>query len=971
MTDKYIPQEIEPKWQQRWAESGLYATREDPARPKFYFLTMLPYPSGDLHIGHWYAMTPSDAAARYRRMKGYNVFFPIGFDAFGLPAENAAIKHGIHPHTWTMANIERMRGQLRSMGAMWAWDHEAVSCDPRYYAWTEWFFLKLYEKGLAYRKFAPVDFCPTCNTTLAREQVWGDDKHCERCHTPVIKKELNQWFFKITAYADELLDFTGIDWPERIRTMQTNWIGRSEGAEVGFPISNLQSPISNADAITVFTTRPDTLWGATFMVLAPEHPLVDRLTTAECRAAVKAYQFQASRQTEIERGAADKEKTGVFIGAYAINPVNGERIPIWIADYVMMGYGTGAIMAVPAHDDRDFAFALKFGLPIIPVIARNDGRAKSAVWDGSVTDDFGASLTAAGCAWQWLEIAGRGRFYAVTLDGDAQAATYADLLQAHLKPGHWSEIVGRGWQMIFDDARVTLDSTAADAAIMARCHAGYDTTRQFRTTMAMWWAVEFYRDVLYHSDYGTMIHSGAFTGTPGDVAKQQVTGWLAGRGVGKAAINYKLHDWLISRQRYWGAPIPMIYCDHCGIVHVPYEDLPVILPTDAVVPPTGENALKYHESFLHVKCPRCGADATRETDTMDTFMCSSWYNYADVTPYWKAGEKLSPNDTPWDPAQGAYWLPVDQYTGGPEHATMHLLYTRFFTKALADMGIVPFREPMLRLYNQGIILGPDDERMSKSKGNVVSPDEWVEKYGADTVRAYLVFIGPWDAGGPWNFQGIEGPRRFLDRVWAVAAETDDRRPTSQSAEAAPTPPGMGARPAADDDIAAKVRELRHVTHSTIKRVSEDVEQFKFNTVISASMEFNNYLVKAKGTAVYGTPAWEEAVDSLLLMLAPFVPHVAEELWQNRHGKGKFSAARSIHAHAWPSFDPELAKADTITLVIQVNGKVRDKLEAPADIAEDAARELALARPTVQKWLEGKTVRKVIVAGGKLVNIVVG
>jgi leucyl-tRNA synthetase len=708
--------------------------------------------------------------------------------------------------------------------------------------------------------------------------------------------------------------------------------------------------------ITVFTTRPDTLWGATFMVLAPEHPLVDRLTTAECRETVKAYQFQAGRQTEIERGAADKEKTGVFIGAYAVNPVNGERIPIWIADYVMMGYGTGAIMAVPAHDDRDFAFALKFGLPIIPVIARNDGRAKSAVWEGSVTNDFGAALTVAGCAWQWLEIAQRGRFYAVVLDGDAQAATYADLLQAHLKPGHWSEIVGRGWQMIFDDARITLDSVAADAAVMARCHAGYDYTRQFRTTMAMWWAVEFYRDVMYHSDYGTMIHSAAFTGTSGDVAKQQVTDWLAQRGMGKAAINYKLHDWLISRQRYWGAPIPMIYCDHCGIVPVPYADLPVILPTDAVVPPTGENALKYHESFLHVKCPRCGADATRETDTMDTFMCSSWYNYAYVTPYWKAGEQLSPNDTPWDSAKGAYWLPVDQYTGGPEHATMHLLYTRFFTKTLADMGVMPFREPMMRLYNQGIILGPDGERMSKSKGNVVSPDEWVEKYGADTVRAYLIFIGPWEAGGPWNFQGIEGPRRFLDRVWAVVAETGDRRPTTAKDDA---------------DIEAKMRELRHVTHSTIQKVSEDIEQFKFNTVIAALMELNNYLVKAKGTMVYGSPAWEEALDSLLLMLAPFVPHVTEELWQHRHGKGKFTVVESIHAHSWPSFDPELARADTITLVVQVNGKVRDKFEASADIVEDTARELALARPAVQKWLEGKTVRKVIFAGGKLINIVVG
>jgi leucyl-tRNA synthetase len=957
MTDKYIAQEIESKWQALWAERGLYDTHEDPTRPKYYFLTMLPYPSGDLHIGHWYAMTPSDAAARYKRMRGFNVFFPIGFDAFGLPAEGAAIKHGTHPYTWTMANIERMRGQLRSMGAMWAWDREAVSCDPRYYAWTEWFFLKLYERGLAYRKFAPVDFCPKCNTTLAREQVWGDDRHCERCSTPVIKKELNQWFFKITDYADELLDFSGVDWPERIRTMQTNWIGRSEGAEVVFKTE--AGAAVGADDIVIFTTRPDTLWGATFMVLAPEHPLVDKLTAAGCHEAVEAYKLQAGWQSEIERTAVDKEKTGVPIGAHAINPVNGERIPIWISDYVMMGYGTGAIMAVPAHDDRDFEFARKFGLPIIPVIARNDQVAKSVVWDGSVAGDFGGELTRAGLVWQYLTIPERGRFYAVTLAGDGQVAMYADLLQEHLDPGHWADIVGRGWQVVFHDARMTLASAAADAAIMKHCHAGYKYTQQFRTTMEMWWDVEFYRDVLYHHDYGTMINSGAFTGTPGDVAKAKVSAWLAERGIGKAAINYRIRDWLISRQRYWGSPIPMIYCDACGIVPVPYEDLPVILPTDAVVPPTGENALKFHEGYLHTTCPKCGGPATRETDTMDTFMCSSWYHYAYVTPYWKAGETLSPADKPWDPELGKYWLPVDQYTGGPEHATMHLLYTRFFTKALADMGVVDFREPMLRLFNQGIILGPDGNRMSKSRGNVVAPDQYVSKSGADTVRVYLMFIGPWDAGGPWNFSGIEGARRFLDRVWNVVLEpARDQRSGGRGQET---------------ELAAQTRELRHMTHATIQRVTEDIEQFKFNTIIAALMEFNNYLVKAKETAVCGTPAWDEAVDSLLLLLAPEAPHVAEELWQRRHHAKAtgFAAAASVHRQSWPTFDPELAKADTITLVVQVNGKVRDKIEAPAGITEAVAREMALARPSVQKWLEGVEVRKVIFASGRLINIVVG
>jgi leucyl-tRNA synthetase len=957
MAEKYIPQTIEPKWQRLWQDSGLYSTREDPARPKFYFLTMLPYPSGELHIGHWYAMSPSDAAARYLRMRGYNVFFPIGFDAFGLPAENAAIKHGVHPYQWTMANIERMRGQLRSMGAMWAWDREAVSCDPRYYAWTQWFFLRLHEMGLAYRKHAPVDFCPQCNTTLAREQVWGEDRHCERCGTPVIKKELEQWFFKITSYADELLNFDDIEWPERIRVMQTNWIGRSEGASVIFESEQ-------GDPIEIFTTRPDTLWGATFMVLAPEHPLVDRLTAEAQQPQVKAYKLQADRQTEIERTATDREKTGVFTGAYAINPVNEQRIPIWIADYVLMTYGTGAIMAVPAHDERDFEFALKFGLPIIPVIERPDGRAKSAVWDGSVTGDFGTALTGAGLAWEWLDISGRGLFYGVTLEGNAQVGAYAGLLQAHLKPGHWGDIVGMGWQVVFHDGVAALDSPLADAAILARCQAGYEFMRRFRTTMEMWWAVEWYRDVLYHDAYGTMIHSAEFSGAPGDSAKARVTEWLASRGIGQAAVNYRLRDWLISRQRYWGAPIPMIYCPTCGIVPVPYEELPVLLPADAELPPTGENALKFHEGFLNVNCPRCGGPARRETDTMDTFMCSSWYHYAYVSPYWKAGEQLRRDDLPWSPEAGKYWLPVDQYTGGYEHATMHLLYTRFFTKALRDMGIVPFGEPMLRLYNQGIILGPDGNRMSKSKGNVVAPDEWVERYGADVVRAYLMFIGPWDMGGPWSPQGIEGVTRFLDRVWNVV--TEDRTPRRAVGQ--------------ETERQAQERELRHVTHRTIKKVTEDIEAYKFNTLVAGLMEFNNYLVKAKDTLAYGTPAWEEAVDMLLLMLAPETPHIAEELWQRRRGRSEFRLAKgggifdaeaSIHVQAWPAWDPELAKAEVITLVVQVNGKVRDKIEAPADISEEDARQAALTSPTVQRWLEGKSVRKVIFAGGKLINIVVG
>ncbi len=677
-----------------------------------------------------------------------------------------------------MTNIERMRGQLRSMGAMWAWDHEAVSCDPEYYKWTQWFFLKLYHMGLAYRKYAAVDFCPHCNTTLAREQVWGEDRHCERCGTPVIKKELAQWFFKITQYADELLDYSTIDWPERIRVMQTNWIGRSEGAEVNFETENGRT-------ISVFTTRPDTLWGATFMVLAPEHALVRELTTEACRDAVEDYQLKASRQSEIERTATDKEKTGVFIGAYAINPVNRQRIPIWIADYVLTTYGTGAIMAVPAHDERDFEFALKFDLPVIPVIARNDGLAKSLVRPGAVTADFAARLAEAGIEYAVGAADQPPGSLCVTLHGPEQVERYMRLASASIQPGHYVDVAGARFTFIFPDGPQDLDSMAADRKILARCQALEPALREHRTAMEILHARMFYRDVLLHAEYGTMINSGEFSGTPGSEAKPRVIAWLAQRCQGQAAVNYRLRDWLISRQRYWGAPIPMIYCSQCGVVPVPYEDLPVRLPIDAQIPPTGENALKFHESFRHVKCPQCGGDAERETDTMDTFMCSSWYNYAYVTPNYKAGQTLHASDVPWDAEEGAYWLPVDLYTGGPEHATMHLLYTRFFTKAMRDMGLVPFGEPMLRLFNQGIILGPDGNRMSKSHGNVVAPDEYVERYGADTVRLYLMFIGPWDMGGPWNFQGIEGVRRFLERVWNVVLEDrNDGKGNQQQSTAA-------------------------------------------------------------------------------------------------------------------------------------------------------------------------------------------
>jgi leucyl-tRNA synthetase len=822
MTDNYVPQEIEPKWQARWEADGLYHADIDESRPKHYALTMLPYPSGDLHIGHWYAMTPSDARARFKRMNGFNVMFPIGFDAFGLPAENAAIKNGIHPMKWTYANIDKMRKQLRSMGAMWDWRREAVSADPEYYKWTQWFFIQLFKHGLAYRKMSPVDFCPHCNTTLAREQVWGEDRHCERCGTPVIKKDLDQWFFRITKYADELLDYDGTDWPERVRTLQTNWIGRSEGASVIFKTEQ-------GDPIEVFTTRPDTLWGATFMVLSPEHPLVEKITTPEYAEAMAAYKQQAARESDIEREAIDKEKTGVFTGGYAVNPVNDARIPIWIADYVLMTYGTGAIMAVPAHDERDFAFARKFGLRIIPVI-QPDG----------VPD----------------------------LDGDTMA-------EAYVGGGH-------------------------------------------------------------------MINSAQFDGTAVNEEKgrknpgiSKVIDWLEQKGIGKEAVTYKLRDWLISRQRYWGAPIPMVYCQVHGWNPVPEEELPVLLPEDVEWKPTGESPLKLHPSWKQTICPVCGEPAERETDTMDTFMCSSWYHLRYLSPLYDKG--------PFDEAEYNYWMPVDTYTGGIEHANMHLIYTRFFHKALRDMGITEGPEPMMQLRNQGMVLGEDHEKMSKSRGNVIAPDVLVGRYGADSVRAYLMFFARWDMGAPWNSTGIDGTVRWLRRIWAMFTEPISEKP-SGSLET--------------------LKVLRRKVHQTLRRVTHDFEQFEFNTIVSGLMELLNEMGKAKEAGAAGTPAWDEAVDIYLRMLAPVCPHISEELWQ-RLGK-----PYSIHTQPWPQVDEAAAKEEEITIPIQVNGKIRDRIVVPADASEDDVKTAALASEAVKKFLDGKPPKKVIVVPKKLVSIVV-
>jgi leucyl-tRNA synthetase len=839
--ERYNPSAVEPKWQAKWEADRLYHTNlRDTSRPKFYLLTMYPYPSGDLHIGHWYIKTPTDAIARFHRMHGENVFLPIGFDAFGLPAENAAIRNRINPRDWTMKNIENMRRQLRSMGATFDWDAEVVTADPSYYRWNQWFFLKFLEMGLAERRMSPVDWCPN-DGTLAREQVLPN-RTCWRCGAIVEKRDLDQWYLKITNYADELLDFGGLDWPEPVKIAQTNWIGRSEGADVVFTTAP-DDHQPGGDELRVFTTRPDTLFGATFMVLAPEHPLVEKLTAPAQKTAVDAYVGAAQRQTEIERLSTEREKTGVPLGADAINPVNGERIPIWIADYVLSTYGTGAIMAVPAHDERDFAFAKKFGLPIRQVIA--------------------------------------------PASADAPAA----------------------------------DAPMSDAYIA-------------------------------HTDDEVLINSDRFSGRKAPDGMRAIVEWLHGEGKAQFTVSYRLRDWLISRQRYWGTPIPVIYCDTHGIQPVPEDQLPVLLPDRVDYQGSGVNPLTRDQAFVNTTCPVDGGPARRETDTMDTFIDSSWYWFRYLSP--------KNEDGPVDQDLEERWNPVDQYTGGAEHAVMHLLYSRFFTKALSDLGIVQEREPFRRLFNQGQILGADGERMSKSRGNVQDPDELVARYGADTVRLFLMFMGPWDQGGPWSPTGIGGVARFLNRVWTLTLD-----PTGVE----PGDPDAGKLPAGQDYAAADAA-MRMAAHRTLKTVTEEYEGFRWNTMVAHLMELANVLMRYRGTEAAGAPAYDESVRLLLLMLAPAAPHLTEELWSRR-----LSAAgepwRSIHTERWPTYDETVVAWEEREVPIQINGKVRDKVVVPAGISDIELEQIVLARDRVQELLAGRTPDRVIHAGGgRLVNIVV-
>ena len=737
-----------------------------------------------------------------------------------------------------MQNIENMRRQFRTMGATFAWKNEVVTADPSYYRWNQWLFLRFLEAGLAYRALSAVDWCPN-DGTLAREQVEGTDRHCWRCGALVEKRDLEQWFLRTTAYADELLDFSGIDWPEPIKIQQTNWIGRSEGAEIDFEVAP-DDYQPGGDRLRVFTTRPDTLFGATFMVVAPEHPLVPKLTHPDRLAEVEAYVGQARRKTEIDRLSTDRAKTGVAIGADAINPVSGERIPIFVADYVLATYGTGAIMAVPAHDERDFEFAQAFGLEIRRVVAA----------PGEAADE-------------------------------PMAAAY-----------------------------------------------------------------------IAHAAGEVLVNSGPYSGLPADEGGKAIVAWLAETGRAEPKVTYRLRDWLVSRQRYWGTPIPVIYCPTDGVVPVPDADLPVRLPETVDYAGSGDNPLNHDEAFLRVDCPRCGGPARRETDTMDTFMDSSWYWFRYLSPDEPGG--------PVDREMTDKWTPVDQYTGGAEHAVMHLLYARFFTKAMADCGLVRDREPFQRLFNQGQILGADGERMSKSRGNVQDPDELVARYGADTVRLFLMFMGPWDQGGPWSPTGIGGVHRFLNRVWTLVVDPHGREPGD---------PDAGALPAGETEATARVA-LRSAAHRTLRDVTTDYEGFRFNTMIAKLMELANTLFRYRGTAVAGTPEWDETIGLLLLMLAPAAPHISEELWSRRAAE----AGRpwtSIHEEAWPEVDPSAVVEATREIPVQVNGKLRDKVTVPTDATTADIEAAVLARERIQTILDGRAPDRIVVAGGgKLVNLVI-
>ena len=824
MQEKYNPRAIEQKWQEKWKDEKVYNALDNDSREKYYCLEMFPYPSGNLHMGHVRNYSIGDVIARYKSMQGYNVLHPMGWDSFGLPAENAAIKHGARPDIWTNQNIANMVDQLKSMGISYDWDREVATSHPDYYKWTQWIFLQLYKNKLAYKKNAMVNWCPSCNTVLANEQVV--DGACERCESKVEKKALNQWFFKITDYAQNLLD--DLDklpgWPEKVKTMQRNWIGRSEGARITFPIKDTK------DSVEVYTTRPDTVFGVTYLVLAPEHPLVEKLTAGtEYEVDVKTFRDKVSRLSEIDRTSTEVEKEGMFIGSYIINPYNGEEAPILIGNYVLMDYRTGAVMGVPAHDTRDFAFAKKYNLPIKAVISP----------DGNI------------------------------IEGKEMAEAY--------------------------------------------------------------------------TEDGIMINSGEFDGTENNEGIRKVTDFGDEKGFASHEINFRLKDWLISRQRYWGAPIPMIYCDDCGAVPVPEEDLPVRLPENVEFRPSGESPLKYAEDFVNVDCPVCGKKAIRETDTMDTFVCSSWYYLRYCDPH--------NTEAPFTKEKTDYWMNVDQYIGGVEHAILHLMYARFFTKVFKDFGYITAEEPFENLLTQGMVL-KDGSKMSKSKGNVVSPEEIINKYGADTARLFILFAAPPERDLEWNDRAVEGCFRFLNRVWRLVY-TSKEIISKVSGELKYS------------EFTKADKDIMRITHSTIQRVTSDLsERFNFNTAISRIMELVNaaYDYKDKEDKINAL-VLKEAVETIVLTLMPFSPHIAEELWAEL-GKTELLVRTN-----WPEVVEEYLAEDEVEVVLQINGKLRDKIKVPADLNKEEMEKFAMESSRIKELTEGKAIKKVIVVPKKIVNIV--
>lgn len=837
--ERYDPQVVETKWQKIWAKQGAFHSETDFDRPKYYVLEMFPYPSGRIHIGHARVYSIGDVLARFKRMQGFNVLHPMGWDAFGLPAENAAIKHGVHPAKWTMENIDAMRAQLQRMGYSLDWRREVTTCLPDYYRWEQLFFLKFLEKGLAYRRKAAQNWCESCHTVLANEQVI--DGLCWRCDSQVVQKELTQWFLRITDYAEELLqDLDKLEggWPERVVSMQRNWIGKSIGAEIDFPLE--ESISGNSKAIRVFTTRQDTVFGATFMSLAAEHPLVEKLIAGSPQGdAVRAFCDKVRNMDRLARSAEDLEKEGVFTGKYCLNPFTREKMPIWVANFVLMGYGTGAVMAVPAHDQRDFDFARTYGLPIRVVISPPDS----------------------------------------TLNAETMTQAFADP--------------------------------------------------------------------------GVLVNSGQFTGMDNESVKWAIADSLQEQGMGVRAVNYRLRDWNISRQRYWGAPIPVLYCDVCGVVPEKEENLPVVLPLDLQVRPDGRSPLPEVRDFVEAVCPRCAGPARRETDTMDTFVESSWY-FLRYTAPWEHGQPFNAKDL-------AYWCPVDQYIGGVEHAILHLLYARFWVKALRDLGFIAMDEPFKALLAQGMVLNAG-VKMSKSKGNVVSPDEMTERYGADAVRLFLLFAAPAERDLDWSDAGIEGAQRFTHRLWRLF---EDLALILTAAD--PCSSSVADVAAAGLPDASAAAQLRRKEHATVVKVAGDiVGKFQFNTAIAAIMELVNALYQAKDalrSSEAGARLLSSAMATTLAILAPVMPHLCEELWQ------KMGHGRSLACEPWPKHDPAALVRDEVTIVVQVNGKVRSRLTIPADASDDFVKGQALDAENIQRHLEGRTVVKMVVVPGKLLNIV--